>query len=338
MKKVIYRSQILILAVFIANVSSFAQSQANNSIVGFVFAGKRQPISQINVELLDEFGRLIGHISTDSSGRYNFFRLVPGKYQVRVIASRYGYDEQVQDVEIVNFSRQSSPGIPSFGGSENVQLNFYLNARKNTTTDNKAPGLIFAQEVPEEAQKHYKQAIADLSQQKNDDGQRELERAVEIFPTFYYALEQLGQEYVKQGQFEKAEIVLKQAVEINPKGYQAWYLLGYTYYSSKKLTAALEAINKSIELNAASVEARFLLGVLFRQNNQFKDAEIQLKKAKEIAKVPVPDIHWQLALLYNFNLKQYNLAADELELYLKAKSDTKDKVAIKKLIKQLRER
>lgn len=338
MKKIIYRTQILILVIFIANISSFAQSQSNNSIAGFVFAGKRQPLSQINVELLDEFGRLVRHVSTDNSGRYSFFRVAAGKYQIRVMASQYGYEEQIQDAEIVNFLRQTSSGGPRFSGSENVQLNFYLSQRKKSTTNNKVIGVFFVQDVPEEAQKQYKQAMSDLSQQRNNEGLRGLERAVEIFPTFFYALERLGQEYINQQQFVEAETVLKKAVGINSKSYQAWYSLGYTLYTTKKLTEALDSTNKSIEINTTSVEARLLLGVLFRQNNQYKEAEKQLKKAKEVAKIPVPDIHWQLALLYNYNLKEYNLAADELELYLKAKPDKKDEESIKKLIKQLRQK
>jgi tetratricopeptide (TPR) repeat protein len=338
MKKIICRSQILFLVIFTANIPIFAQSQSNNSIAGFVFAGKRQPLSQINVELLDEFGRLIGHVATDSSGRYTFYRVAAGKYQIRVMASHYGYEEQVQEAEIVNFLRQTSSGNTRFSGSENVQINFYLNQRKNTTTADKMLGVVFAQEVPEEAQKYYKQAVSDLNQQRNDEGLRALEQAVEIFPTYFYALERLGQEYVNRQQFGKAEITLKRAVAVNPKSYQSWYSLSYTFYSTKQFDEALKAANKSIEINNTLVEARLLMGVLFRQNKQYKEAETQLKKAKEFAKVPVPDVHWQLALLYNYNLKEYNLAADELELYLKAKPDKNNEEAIKKLIIQLRQK
>ncbi len=150
MKKMIYRSQIVILVIFIIVISSFAQSQSNNSITGFIFAGKRQPISQISVELLDEFGRLVRRVLTDNSGRYSFFRIAAGKYQIRVLASQYDYEEQVQEAEIVNFLRQTSSGSPRFSGSENVQVNFYLNQRKNTTTANKVIGVVFAQVVPGE--------------------------------------------------------------------------------------------------------------------------------------------------------------------------------------------
>lgn len=338
MKKIFYPSQFLIITIFIANTLSVAQSQPNNSIAGFVFAEKRQPLSQVNVELLDEFSRLIGHVSTDNSGKYSFSRIGAGKYQIRVLASQYGYEEQVQEAEIVNFSRQSSAGSLRPSGSENVQINFYLSQRKNPTIDNSKNNVIFAQEVPEEARKYYEQAISNLSQKRNEEGLKELEKAVKSFPTFFYALERLGQEYVIRQQFGEAKVVFEEALKVYPKSYQTWYSLSYTFYGLKKYNEAVEAANNSIEINTASVEARLLLGVLFRESNQYKESEKQLKKAKQVAKAPVPDVHWQLALLYNYNLKEYNLAADELELYLKAKPDKKDEENIRKLVKQLREK
>ena len=126
MKIMIYRSCILFLLFLLFNVLSFAQSQTNNSISGFVFAGRNQPLAQVSVELLDEYGRFVGRILTDNSGRYNFYRIAAGKYQIRVQASQYDLEEQVQDAEIINFSRQTSSGSTRTSGADSVQLNFYL--------------------------------------------------------------------------------------------------------------------------------------------------------------------------------------------------------------------
>jgi regulator of sirC expression with transglutaminase-like and TPR domain len=50
----------------------------------------------------------------------------------------------------------------------------------------------------------------------------------------------------------------------------------------------------------------------------------------------LPEAHWQLALLFN-QLKRYNEAADELELFLKTQPDAKDTEMIKKLIQRFRQ-
>lgn len=50
----------------------------------------------------------------------------------------------------------------------------------------------------------------------------------------------------------------------------------------------------------------------------------------------LPDIYWELALLYYYNLKGYNEAAEELELYLKAKPKAENKEQVEKLIQTFR--
>jgi tetratricopeptide (TPR) repeat protein len=73
----------------------------------------------------------------------------------------------------------------------------------------------------------------------------------------------------------------------------------------------------------------------FIKNKKFDEAEKQLLKAKELAKGSMPMIHWQLALLYENDLKKYGDAAKELKLFLKAQPDTKDAEKIKEKIKEL---
>ena len=69
---------------------------------------------------------------------------------------------------------------------------------------------------------------------------------------------------------------------------------------------------------------------------EYEKAEISLKKADELAGKKLADIHWELALLYYHNLKRYNEAADELELYLKANPKAENKEQVKGLIKMFR--
>ena len=61
-----------------------------------------------------------------------------------------------------------------------------------------------------------------------------------------------------------------------------------------------------------------------------------LEQADHLAASKSPDVHWQLALLFN-QVKRYKEAADELELFLKVEPDAKDTELIKKLIKRFRQ-
>ncbi len=324
---------------FAANRSSAltnSKKQIGNTISGYVFGGQRQPIPNTDVELSDDFSRTIGRVKTNSSGRYVFNNIAAGKYRVKVLPYETNYEEQTQEVEITNYTRQSSTGVISRGGLENSQLDFYLRVKKGASSGVNA--VIFVQEVPKEAKSKYDAGVANLNLKKSQEGLSDIKSAIEIFPTYFDALILLGNEYVKLNYYEAAQVLLTKAVEVNPKSYRGWYGLAYVNYSLKQTTEALAAIEKALNLSPEAVEAIILNGTLLKQEKKYDASLIQLNKAKEIAKGSVPEVNWQLALLYGNNLKLYNKAADELEIFLKAQPDSKDSEMIRKLIKTFREK
>lgn len=328
--------QILIVSVFVIAFSFNAYGQGN-SITGYVFGLNRQPLENVEVELLDDLNRSSQRQRTNASGFYSFNRIAAGRFNVRVMPFGTDYEEQVKSVEIVNISRTTAPsggGGLTTGGFANEQLDFNLKLRKGATG---ATGAVFAQQVPEEAKKLYEKAIADLKDKKEKEGFQGLRAALEIFPDYFAALERLGKEYIQKGAagkhyYEAAQILLTKAVTVNPRGYDSWYGLAYSLYSLSKYDEASAAIKKAVEIYPTWSEALLLSGVLLRQEKKFEEAEKQFLKAKENARVTIPEIHWQLALLYGNDMKRYSDAAKELKLFLKAQPDSKNAEQIKKKI------
>ncbi|HEY0050837.1 MAG TPA: tetratricopeptide repeat protein [Pyrinomonadaceae bacterium] len=324
------------LAVLIPVFSANTYAQFGNTISGHIFGAQREPLGDINVELLDSYSRFIGRARTNGSGRYIFTGLGSGRFVIRVLSSGTDYEEQEQEVEIVNFAVRSSNGDSRPSGFSNEQKDFYLRPRRRGELG--VTGTIFAQEVPENAKKLYEKGVAELGDKKEKEGLGNLKSAIEAFPKYYAALERLGTEYVRLGHFEAAEILLTLAVDVNPRGYKSWYGLAYSLYSLKKNTEAGAAIQKAIEMNQYSAEAFLLSGVLKRQNKQFDESEKQLVKAKELSKGTMPLVNWHLALLYGYDLKRYRDAARELKLFLKAQPDAKDGEKIRALIKEFEDK
>lgn len=322
------------LIVFTPTLSN---AQFGNSISGFVFGVQRQPLSDVSIELQDDLSRTLARTRTNASGRYIFNGMRSGRFRIRILTYGLEYAEQEQDVEIQNFSSQTSSGNIVSSGYENVQKDFYLKPRKSAQTIGRSES-IFVQEIPESAKQTYQKALVLLDSQKKEQGWKELKSAIEMFPDYYDALERLGTEYVKAKHFLPAEILLQKAVEINSRGYKSWYGLAYARYSQNKINEAIEAVQKSTSLNQFSVEPFLLEGVLYRRAGSYPQAEKQLKKAKDLSKGSVPEVHWQLALLYGNNLNRYQEAADELELFLKASPNNKNAEDIKKLIKQFKDK
>jgi hypothetical protein len=327
------RRAALFVSVLLISVFAFqAKSQipgSGSTITGFVFDPYRHPLAQVHVELVDDVNGILQRARTDESGRFVFRGVSQGRFQVRVMPLGTMYEDQTQDVEL---SGMSASGRPI---RDTIQKDFYLRLRKSGVVS--APGTIFVQEIPEEAETKYRRAVADLDRNRLEDGVAGLESALKIFPNYYLALERLGLIYLTQQKFEKAVGVFGKAVEVNPRSFNGWYGLSCAYYALNKSDAAVEAAQKAVTLNSNSTDALLILGISLRQAKRYGEAEKPLKQADKITKGLNPDVHWHLALLYAKNLNRFNDAANELELYLKTAPDTSQTENIKKLIKQYRE-
>jgi Tfp pilus assembly protein PilF len=313
--------------------------QSKSQISGYIFDPEHRPVSDVYVELLDDYYSTRGRVRTDGSGHYVFNRLTTGNYKIRVMPMGTDYLEQTQDVSLGN-------SVPTIGSSSTntsaidfVQLDFVLKprARDASRASSGTPGVIFAQEIPVEARKTYEQALLDLDQKRQAEGLVSLKKAIEIFPAYYLALQRLGTEYVKLGNYETARDVLTKAVEVNPRGHESFYALGVAQYHLRELSKAAEALHRATTLVPNSINSNFWLGIVLVREGNLDEAETYLKNAYKFGGKQIPDVHMYLAQVYS-NTKRYSQAADELELFLTEAPDAEDAANIKRLITQLREK
>ena len=321
----------LLLAIFIMFVGSSAKAttptrlaiqQQANSISGYVSNERHFPIADLQIELLNDVDSVIQRTKTDSSGLFVFRRISTGIFQIRVQTYGTNYVGQTKRVQLERTRAFE-------------QVDFVLGTNRPASA---TKGVVFVQEVPEEARRRYEQGTALLQKtEQRNEALETLKKAIEIFPLYFDALQLLGGEYVKLKEFEAAIPVLTKAIEVNRQAYQTLYLLSVAQFNLKQVPEAVESMRRAINLNQNSATANLWLGMLLRQTNKLDEAETYLKQADQLAASKSPDAHWQLALLFN-DLKRYKEAADRLELFLKVQPDAKDTELIKRLIQRLREK
>jgi tetratricopeptide (TPR) repeat protein len=305
-----------------------------NTISGTVFSGNRSPVSNIFVELQDDFYRSINRVRTNGSGRYSFSGMRSGRYVIKVIASQLGYEAQTVEVEVVNFG-STDPSGRSITSNDNVQQDIYLRARKSSSNVEQVTGVVFTQEIPESAQLKYEKAISFIEKKNEAEGLKFLQQAVDTFPNYFLALNRLGYEYFKQENFTKASENLAKAADVNPSE-PTIYLLSYSLYLGKNYDLAAKVLNSAVKLHNSS-RLYTLLGGSLRLTKKVREAEEALKKAQSLDE-KYPEAHWQLALLYGNNLNKFGEAAKELEQFLKLQPESKDVEKIKKLIQMFKEK
>lgn len=309
---------------------ALAASAQTNRISGQVLGVERRPLVDVWVELLNEVNSVLLRQKTTGSGTFQFVGMTGGKYTVLVRPFGTDYEEQSQEVEIVN--------IVSGGRrtSDAQNVTFYLRTRKAAEKKPGAVGVVFAQEVPPDAKKAYDKGIAEIESNRIESGIAELENAINIFPDYFYALDRLGSELLKRQMYTDAKKHFEKASSVNPKSSNSWYGLSYSLYALGKIDESIEAAKKAVNISPESVDINLMLGVALRRGRSYFEAEKSLLKAKKLSNGLSADASWNLALLYVYNLRNNRLAAEELENYLKVKPDHPQAERLRRLAQNLR--
>lgn len=325
-------SRVIISSLVFFGMFLSIQTVSASSVTGTVYDNRNNALTDVDVELLDDYYRLIGRTRTEGTGRYEFSGIGDGRFTVRAMPFRYDLIEQTQSfrIDTVNIRGQGM-------GNTLEIVDFYLQPRKGGLEESEA-SVVFAQEIPKPAKKAYEKAMENFSKKRRDEGIAGLQEAIQLFPDYFLALNRLGKEYVVQGKYPEASQILLKAANINSKSPTSLYYLGYALYKLNYNKAALIALNQAYILSPASPSLLLTLGTVERLEGKYTDAEKHLVQAKKLSKVTVPELHFELAHLYYENLKKYAAAADEFEAFLKARPDAKDAQVIKSLIKKLREK
>jgi hypothetical protein len=322
----IFISVLTALVLLPASARAF-QTVSNNTISGHVSNEQHAPLTDLRVKLLNEVDSVIRTVKTDGSGLFVFRKLSDGSFQVRVQTSGTNYVSQTKRVDLAR---------PHGFGAAYEELDFILATTRNPAGITK-PGVVFVQEVPEAARKQFQKGSELLEKSnKRPEAFAALKGAIDIFPQYFDALELLGTEQVKDGAYDAAIPVLSKALEINSRAFASCFALGVAQFNVKQIQPAIESFRRALLLNEKSINANLWLGIALRQTSRPDEAEAYLRRADSLAESKLPDAHWQLALLFN-QLKRYNEAADELEIFLKLQPDARDAELIKKLIKRLRD-
>ncbi|MDQ1590440.1 MAG: Carboxypeptidase regulatory-like domain [Pyrinomonadaceae bacterium] len=321
--------------------------QGRNAIYGRVYGPSRQPVGDMYVELLDDMGSTITRQKADASGRFTFTGLGNGRFMIKVLPYNTPYLEQLQDVTL------SAVSAAAGSGADQQQVDVYLreNPRANVSPFGGAPGVLFAQDVPAAARKLYSEGIGYLRDKKEKEGFESLKKSLEIFPTYYDALDRLGAEYAMRGVDASGKLnpaylqaggsLLMKAVEVNPRGYSSVFGLAWTQFQLGMIDQAIENFRTATTIYGKGADAQLWLGKALKRAAKLELAEAAFKRANQFSEGKGAEVHKQLAGLYS-EQKRYKEAADELELFLKVQPKNKETeaefVKIRELIKQLRDK
>ena len=219
---------------------------------------KNAPARNILVQLEKFGGGLIDQKATDSSGKFRFSGLSEGAYVLSVNAP--GFVAPGQQVTVNRFYRSAFVII---------QLEPERSAAARRPD---AAGRVVDARVPVEAQREVERAQTALREKSRDKAIVHLEKAVQIYPTYYEAQWLLGTIYMDERQWDKAESALRRTLEINPKSPAVLVSLGEVHRRQKRYAEAEQAVQESLRLDDQSWRGHFTLGRIYWETGNIPKA------------------------------------------------------------------
>jgi len=300
------------------------------SIVGSLRDDKGRAVASIRVSLEDENSQPLRTVFADASGRFQFRGLRSGQYRVRVETTGTEFEPVIVAVPLESMSNstinRSTTDVPT-------PVDITLKRRKSA--DGSPPAIVFTQDVPAKAREEFNRGLTNLN--NKDGGIDPLKKALEIFPDYFDALELLGSQYAKLGQYENAAPVLARALAVNDKAAISMYWLGFSYLKLNRINESIEWLQNAASRDAGNPNVFMALGLAYGNNNSLDQAETALKNAYQLGGPAAADSHLYLAGLYN-KRERFGEAWRELELYLKEAKGLKDTTQIKEMISKLKEK
>ena len=272
-----------------------------------------------------------GEVSTltDTNGRFIFRRLSPGQYTI-VIDGEKDYETVNEQTNIIQVGR-------SMGSTEEiipVQIRL-----KYKASDMVKPEVVHADlaNVPKPALELYTAALKLAQDNKNKAAIEKLNQAIAAHPDFMLAYNELGVQYQKIGELEKADDALQSALKISPGSFAPLVNHGIVLVRLKKYAEAEVDLRAALKENDKSAIAHFYLGRALAYLGKFDDGEKELNTAITLGGDQMKEAHRYLAAIYHAR-GDTEKAIAQLETYLKVAPKAEDADAVRQLIRQLKEK
>jgi predicted Zn-dependent protease len=320
------RALALLLLIPLLTVAASAQRggtpvAAVGTITGAVHTVDNQPVADARVELHQMAnGNVVASTYTSFDGGFEFRNLTAGTYEVIVTSGLSRVSEATQvhdDLAQVNLRL---PSLSRDGKSDAGD--------KNSVS-------VAAMKVPDKARDAYKKAQKAALKHDAAEANKQLERALEIYPKFAEALTLRGLMRLEAEQTKDAIADLENAVDADNNYALAFFVLGSAYNVESHFDDAIRVLDRGVSLAPNSWQAYFELAKAYVGKDDLAAASRQINKAADLAPKEYAPVHLIRA---NILLKQKNYpeAMSELEAYLEREPSGPNSASARQTLEQVK--
>ena len=303
-----------------------------------------QPDEIIEVRLEGSGGDRIGFAYTESSGAFQFRPVVlePGRFYY-VVVEYEGHRPFRERLDHMTDIRSGAPLIVFLEGVESP-------APAPGPSDDVVDVRQLEAAIPAEARAEYDRAMEEIGQGLYLSAIPRLERAVELAPDFYEALNSLGGQYVRVHRYRDAQAALEKALELSPASTPPLVNLGFLHYQEgqaltedgdadgarARFDRAVDALDRAVRNDPTDATARHYLGAALYARGDADRAEAMLDLALELD--PADDeVRLVLINLYA-RQERFDEVLAEAGRYLERRPDSPMRPPLERLVEQIRGR
>lgn len=299
-------------------------TQQRGSITGqVVFPSGQQVDNRIRVTLS---GYRISDLTTytDNKGRFIFQGVTDGTYTVEVQADTRLYYPVTQDVRVIN---AAAPPL-------------VITLRLKEGAAGPKPSVVSAAEVdekvPEAARKEFEKGVELSEKGKFKDAAERFKKAIDLYPSYLTALNNLGAQYLKLGKWAEAEEQFQKAVDLDSKSFSPRLNLAIVLIEQKKYVPAIENLNHALSIDSSSPTVHLYAGIASIGIENIDQAERELKTAISIGGPQQSLAHFFLGLTY-IKKGEREPAIAELKAYLDKQPEGDKAARARQLIEKLKQ-
>ena len=281
---------------------------------------------QIRMQLISEDpSRPPEYIYSDSQGRFILGALSPD----------FGYRVEIE----------ADPGKSWGDTTENFIVlgpRFVLNIHlRPPRADPKHPdpsvsvAKLSQQDVPKSARKEYESAVERMERADYERARALFERAIELFPDYVDARNELAVILLRDGKPPEAEAQLRRALQVDGDAVRPLLNLGLALYRQERYKDAIEPLERATQLQPGNYQGNLLLGMVLVQAGNDKDAEAVLLRAYEQGGKRAARAQYYLSHIYA-RRKNYPKAAAALDTYLADSPDEPNAEDLRTTLAKLR--
>ncbi len=263
-------------------------------------------------------------IFTDSNGRFVVYSVIQGEeYTLTVDA-----EEPNWGLTIVNFIPIGRrPGVQ-------VYLNPYAKPRSPVKGDSVSIASLRS-DIPRGARKEFQAGMKHAQHGQYDKARKRFEKAVQAYPNFVEARNELAVTLMKEGDVRAAEQQLREALRIDSTAVMPLMNLGLCMYRQERYAAAAVPLERAVQLDNDNYRAHLLLGMTLVMAGDDPRAEANLLRAYALGGASAARAQFYLSHYYT-RRHSYAEAAHALAIYLQDAPNDPDARELGRTLARLR--